>query len=102
MTNGADSAYARGDVMQFIPGSSHNHCFEESWCFRDTPFTFFYGAIPDGYIDVSVSFNSCNMMDIYVDIFRFIHLFASCQPKYNLNLAIASSTVCPYFIRTSF
>src|SRR5665647_3881173 len=49
-----------------------------------------------------MSFNPCNVMDIYIDIFSFTHLFASCQPKYNLNLLIASSTVKPYLMRTSF
>src|SRR3989337_4370621 len=80
----------------------YNHGFKVTRRLRNVPFTSLYCPILYVYVDVSVTFNSCHMVYFNIKVFVFHYLFLSCQPKYNLNLLIAASTVRPYLIKTSF
>src|SRR3989338_137087 len=68
VSNRADSANTRGYVVQDIPFLSHHHRFKETRGFRHLPFALFKPTVL--YVDdnISVSFNSGNVVNVYIMI----------------------------------
>ena len=69
MTDRAYTADARSNLVNFGMGSTHNHSFKKARGFRHLPPYVFDRAVCNVDLDITVSFDAGNMVEVDINVF---------------------------------
>ena len=76
MSDRADTAYSAAYPRRVFPSLANKQCLEKSWCFNDLPFCLLKLAVIYFNMDIPVSFDACEVIDVYISGYFHRSLFS--------------------------